>query len=401
MGLLWRLFAPKPLKMARRTVRKATHPVHTAVRAATPKPVKQLQRTAHPIGVAQLKTEDAAVKAVRGDGSKPKRSQRAAAGPKKGSSVQPAAESRRDSSSQRGRSRMSIRPVPDGGPDTTVLGGAEDLEVVGESYYQENLWRLVAPRRPGDDVHQDLSAILVAEYSNPYDSDAVAVHVQNLIVGHLPRQDARRYRPGLLRLQERYGQPIALSGFIAGGGVQGNRVGQLGIFLRHDPADFGLPGGTTGRAGIGMFSPKELEDARLAYLRNYNYRTMNCGRGSAEIVRIDGTMRFQDALKQAATRPRPWRHEMDRHLPAVLVREPDDREAVAVLIDGNVVGFLARDVAGQHAQQLDDLESSGQHLVCSALIVGGDAGKNFGIRLQIKPEVGRRWASGAKLPAGN
>jgi hypothetical protein len=150
-----------------------------------------------------------------------------------------------------------------------------------------------------------------------------------------------------------------------------------------------------------MFSAEELEYARLAHLRNYNYRTMNCGRGSAEIVRITGTMRFQDALKQAATRPRQWRHEMDQHLPAVLVRKRNDREAVAVLIDGNVVGFLARDVAGQHAQQLDDLEHSGQHLVCSALIVGGDADKSFGIRLQIKPEIGRRWAAGAKLPAGS
>jgi hypothetical protein len=399
MGLLWRLFAPKPLKKGRRTVRKATHPVHTAVRAATPKPVKQLQRAAHPIGLAQLKMEDAAVNAVRG-GSKTKRSQRAAAQPMKGSPVQPATKSGKDSSSQRGRFRMSSRPLPDGGPDITVLGGAEGLEVVGESYFQENLWRLVAPRRPGDDVHQDLFAVLVAEYNNPYDRDAVAVHVQNLIVGHLPREDARRYRPGLLRLQERYGQPIALSGFIAGG-IQGNRMGQLGIFLRHEPADFGLPGGNLRRAGSGMFSAEELEDARLAHLRNYNYRTMNCGRGSAEIVRITGTMRFQDALKQAATRPRQWRHEMDQHLPAVLVRKRNDREAVAVLIDGNVVGFLARDVAGQHAQQLDDLEHSGQHLVCSALIVGGDADKSFGIRLQIKPEIGRRWAAGAKLPAGS
>jgi hypothetical protein len=37
MGLLWRLFAPKPLKKARRTVRKAAHPVRTAMRAVTPK----------------------------------------------------------------------------------------------------------------------------------------------------------------------------------------------------------------------------------------------------------------------------------------------------------------------------------------------------------------------------
>lgn len=40
MGLLWRLFAPKPLKKARRTVSKAAHPARTATRAVTPKPVR-------------------------------------------------------------------------------------------------------------------------------------------------------------------------------------------------------------------------------------------------------------------------------------------------------------------------------------------------------------------------
>jgi hypothetical protein len=66
MRLIWRLFASKPLKKARRTVRKATHPVHTAVRAATPKPVKRLERAAHPVSLAELKLEDAAVNALRG-----------------------------------------------------------------------------------------------------------------------------------------------------------------------------------------------------------------------------------------------------------------------------------------------------------------------------------------------
>jgi hypothetical protein len=66
MGILWRLFAPKPLKKARRTVRKAAHPVRTATRAVTPKPVKQLQRVAHPLDLAELKAEDAVVNAIRG-----------------------------------------------------------------------------------------------------------------------------------------------------------------------------------------------------------------------------------------------------------------------------------------------------------------------------------------------
>lgn len=80
MGLLWRLFAPKPLKKARRTVRKASHPVRTATRAATPKPVKQLQRAAHPASLAKLKAEDAAVNALRGKPSQ-KQHRRAAQAP--------------------------------------------------------------------------------------------------------------------------------------------------------------------------------------------------------------------------------------------------------------------------------------------------------------------------------
>ena len=65
MGLLWRLFAPKPLKKARRSVSKAAHPVRTATRAVTPKPVKQLQRAAHPVSLTELKVEDAAVNRSR------------------------------------------------------------------------------------------------------------------------------------------------------------------------------------------------------------------------------------------------------------------------------------------------------------------------------------------------
>jgi hypothetical protein len=66
MGMPWRLFAPKPVKKARRTVKKAAHPVRTATRAATPKPVKKIQRAASPLDLAGLRAEDAAVSAVTG-----------------------------------------------------------------------------------------------------------------------------------------------------------------------------------------------------------------------------------------------------------------------------------------------------------------------------------------------
>lgn len=126
------------------------------------------------------------------------------------------------------------------GTKVVLLDGTGDLEVVGESYYQENLWRLVGPRRPDERVRAEASAVLVAEYGNPYDPNAVAIWVQRLIVGHLSRENARRYRTGLLRLQEHYGQPIALNGVIVGGGIREDGPGRLGVFLRHNPADFGL-----------------------------------------------------------------------------------------------------------------------------------------------------------------
>ena len=80
MGILWRLLAPKPLKRARRTVRKARHPVHTVVRAGTPKPVKKLQRAGHPLSLAELKTEDAIVITLQGKRSR--RTSRKSAAPR-------------------------------------------------------------------------------------------------------------------------------------------------------------------------------------------------------------------------------------------------------------------------------------------------------------------------------
>jgi hypothetical protein len=126
------------------------------------------------------------------------------------------------------------------GTEITLLEGNQELEVVGESYYQENLRRLVGPRRHEERVYYDTQAVLVPEDDNPYDANAVSVWVQGLKVGHLSRANARHYRPGLIKLQERYGHPIALNGVIVGSGMRQDGPGRLGIFLRHNPADFGL-----------------------------------------------------------------------------------------------------------------------------------------------------------------
>lgn len=62
MGMLFRMFAPKPLKKARR----AAHPVSLM----TPRPVKRAKMTAvnttHPVGAVKRAGKRAAVKKVRG-----------------------------------------------------------------------------------------------------------------------------------------------------------------------------------------------------------------------------------------------------------------------------------------------------------------------------------------------
>jgi hypothetical protein len=233
VGLLWRLLAPKPVKKARRTVRKAAHPVHTATRAMTPKPVKQLQHASHPLDLMELKAEDAIVKAVRG---KPKQARRAnprASGP--------APATREPVETMPGTGSCKERPAwMVDGMRATLVEGAEDLEVTGESYYQDDLWSLAGSHPGPDRVRAEIMAVLVAEDDNPHDPLAVGVWIGGLKVGHLSRYDARRFRPGLLAAQARFGQPIALAGVIAGGGMRADGPGRLGVYLKYDPEYFGL-----------------------------------------------------------------------------------------------------------------------------------------------------------------
>jgi HIRAN domain len=131
------------------------------------------------------------------------------------------------------------------GVQPTPLPGNESLEVVGESFYQDNLRHLTGYPPPEKYVEKEIHAVLVAQENNPYDPNAIAVWIKDpqagyLQVGHLSREDARRYRPGLLAQQQERGRPIALAGVIVGGGKGIDRAGMLGVFLRHDPVYFGF-----------------------------------------------------------------------------------------------------------------------------------------------------------------
>jgi predicted Zn-ribbon and HTH transcriptional regulator len=121
--------------------------------------------------------------------------------------------------------------------------GDETLEVVGESFHQDVLWRLVGGRTITQ-IQHEIRALLVPEPTNPKDPNAVMIVIEGHCVGHLAREDAAAYLPGIQRLLARGG--VELSGGIYGGGQRDDGIGFLGVFLDHNPLDFGIP--ETGRS---------------------------------------------------------------------------------------------------------------------------------------------------------
>jgi hypothetical protein len=122
----------------------------------------------------------------------------------------------------------------------TLIEGNEDLEVVGESHYQEALWSIVGGPTASR-IRHPVHALLVAEHGNPVDANAVAVWVEGHKVGHLSRSDAAAMRPGLLALQQRFGTVTALAGVVCGGGLdRPDGLGMLGVFLTYSSSEFGL-----------------------------------------------------------------------------------------------------------------------------------------------------------------
>jgi len=113
--------------------------------------------------------------------------------------------------------------------------------VVGESHYQEALRQVAGTPAKGTRVGK--IALLVPEPDNPYDPNAVQVQIDAHVVGHLSREDAAAYLPGVRRLMAG-GKFVALEAMVVCGGSSG----VFGVFLDHDPADFGLDRATNLRS---------------------------------------------------------------------------------------------------------------------------------------------------------
>lgn len=115
-----------------------------------------------------------------------------------------------------------------------LYAGTTDLDVVGESSFQESLWALVG--RTQERVHIGTVALLVPETDHPTDPDAVAVWISGLQVGYLSPHAAHILRHDIVGATELTGRAVAVAATICGGGIRRDHLlGDLEVTLRYDP----------------------------------------------------------------------------------------------------------------------------------------------------------------------
>jgi hypothetical protein len=111
------------------------------------------------------------------------------------------------------------------------MRGTRDVELVGESRHQEELLELVGGRRPYGGVDATAVAELVLDPTNPFDSDAIEVLIDDRPVGYLRHEDAVSYRDEVLDSLDLHGFATCWA-HIRGGWDRGHGdVGALGVTL--------------------------------------------------------------------------------------------------------------------------------------------------------------------------
>lgn len=123
-----------------------------------------------------------------------------------------------DSNGKTKNSVKTNKKIP-GSTGWPSLGNFE-FEIVGESNYQNALKKL-AGEHGNENVRAEVIAELIPEDNNKYDSKAIAVKIQNELVGYLAKEEARMFRRrlGQKGLSDKVTTCAAI---IVGGGIKKN-----------------------------------------------------------------------------------------------------------------------------------------------------------------------------------
>ncbi len=126
----------------------------------------------------------------------------------------------------------SVPPAVSTPRGDVTMPGSTDIDVVGESRYQDALLELTGGRRHYAGVRIAAVASLVPEHANAADPDAVAVVIAGRRVGYLPRDQASRRRAVISETIQRSGDATCAATIVGGWEREHGDVGYFGVHLR-------------------------------------------------------------------------------------------------------------------------------------------------------------------------
>ena len=118
-------------------------------------------------------------------------------------------------------------------PDNAIAyikgSGAYDIDIVGESHYQDNLEKICGERSKEGEEKQ-VRAMLILENNNPKDKNAIRVEINGLPVGYFDKMAAAEFRKALKKTSIG-NTPIQCEALIVGGWKRKNSIGSYGVKL--------------------------------------------------------------------------------------------------------------------------------------------------------------------------
>ncbi len=121
--------------------------------------------------------------------------------------------------------------VVGGEPETPTLAPDRSVDVVGESAHQDELLALTGGRRTRSGAHRRVVARLEPVDDNPFDDQAVAVTIEDHLVGFLPLPAAALYRPLVEEAIGRSGAAACLAEIRGGWERSPSDVGRFGVVV--------------------------------------------------------------------------------------------------------------------------------------------------------------------------
>nr|DAR57309.1 MAG TPA: HIRAN protein [Caudoviricetes sp.] len=104
------------------------------------------------------------------------------------------------------------------------------FDIVGEASYQNNL-KAIAGEKEEDGKEYECVAIIRAEPTNPHDSNAIAVGINNKLVGYFDRQTAKRFHTYLKNQNLSIDAVFAVNALVVGGWDNRYSRGSYGVKL--------------------------------------------------------------------------------------------------------------------------------------------------------------------------